>query len=72
MRCAALRALGLIQSEEVKKILLGYVRDDVPLEESAQASLALGDMEDPKVTSLLLEKHGEVKGEDLRRALLDS
>ena len=72
VRCAALRALGLIESEETKTILLGYIREDVSVEESAQASLTLGEMNDPRVTPLLVAKFEEVKGEDLRRALLDS
>jgi len=72
VRCAALRALGLVESEESKQILLSYVRDDVSVEESAQASLALGDMEDPKVTPLLLGKISQIQGEDLRRALFEA
>lgn len=72
VRCAALRALGLIENEESKRILLSYVRDDVSVEESAQASLALGDMEDPKVTPLLLGKVSQIQGEDLRRALFEA
>ena len=72
VRCAALRALGLIEDEESKRILLSYVRDDVSVEESAQASLALGDMEDPKVTTLLLGKVSQIQGEDLRRALFEA
>jgi len=72
VRCAALRALGLIENEESKRILLSYVRDNVSVEESAQASLALGDMEDPKVTPLLLGKVSQIQGEDLRRALFEA
>jgi len=72
VRCAALRALGLIEDEESVRILSSYVRDDVSIEESAQASLALGDMDDAKVTPLLLGKISQIQGEDLRRALFEA
>lgn len=72
VRCAALRALGLIEGEESRQILLGYIRDGGPVEESAQAALALGGMEAPEVTALLLQKIGEIKGEELHRALRDA
>lgn len=72
VRCAALRALGLIECDKTKNILLGYIRDGVSVEESAQATLTLGEMKDVKITHMLMEKLGQVKGDDLRRALLDS
>ena len=72
VRCAALRALGLIEGEESKKILMGYIQDGVSVEEAAQAALALGGMEDPAVTPLLLKKIGEIKREDVQRALMDA
>lgn len=72
VRCAALRALGLIEGEESKKILTGYIQDGVSVEEAAQASLALGGMQDPNVTALLLKKMGEIKREDVQRALMDA
>jgi len=72
VRCAALRALGSIEGEKSKKILLGYIQDGVSTEEAAQAALALGGMQDPKVTALLLKKIGEIKKEDVQRALLDA
>ena len=72
VRCAALRALGLIEGEETKKILMDYIQDGVSVEEAAQAALALGGMEDPAVTPLLLKKIGEIKREDVQRALMDA
>ena len=72
VRCGGLRALGLIEGEESKKILMGYIQDGVSVEEAAQAALALGGMEDPAVTPLLLKKIGEIKREDVQRALMDA
>jgi HEAT repeat protein len=72
VRCAALRALGLIEGEKSKKILMGYIQDGVSVEEAAQAALALGGMEDPDVTRLLVKKIGEIKREDVQRALMDA
>ena len=67
-----MRALGLIEGEESKKILMDYIQDGVSVEEAAQAALALGGMEDPAVTPLLLKKIGEIKREDVQRALMDA
>ena len=72
VRCAGLRALGLIEGEESKKILTGYIQDGVSVEEAAQAALALGGIEDSAVTPLLLKKIGEIKREDVQRALMDA
>jgi HEAT repeat protein len=72
VRCAGLRALGLIEGEESKKILMGYIQDGVSVEEAAQAALALGGMEDPAVTPLLLKKIGEIKKGDVQKALMDA
>ena len=72
VRCAALRALGLIEGEKSKKILIGYIQDEVSVEEAAQAALALGGMENPDVTRLLVKKIGEIKREDVQRALMDA
>ena len=72
VRCAALRALGLIEGEKSKEILMGYIQDGVSVEEAAQAALALGGMEDPDVTRLLVKKIGEIKREDVQRALMDA
>lgn len=72
VRCAALRALGLIESEESQRILLGYLQDGFPVEESAQAALSLGNMQDPRVTDWLIKKAGAVKGEEVQRAIRDA
>ena len=72
VRCAALRALGLIEGEKSKEVLTGYIQDGVSVEEAAQAALALGGMEDPDVTRLLVKKIGEIKREDVQRALMDA
>ena len=72
VRCAGLRALGLIEGEKSKEILVGYIQDGVSVEEAAQAALALGGMDDPAVTPLLLKKIGEIKREDVQRALMDA
>ena len=61
VRCAGLRAVGLIEGKKSKEILMGYIQDGVSVEEAAQAALALGGMEDPDVTPLLLGKIGEIK-----------
>ena len=59
VRCAALRALGLIECDKTKNILLGYIRDGVSVEESAQAALTLGEMKDVKITHMLIENSGK-------------
>ena len=72
VRCATLRAISLTDTREGMEILTGYIRDGVPLEDSAQAAIAMGGMSSPEVTQVLLQKLNGVTGKELRGCLLDT
>ena len=71
-RCGVLRALACTDCPAARQILQNYIRDDLPIEEAAQAALALGQMSDPSITPWLIDKWGSVKEGDLKRALLET
>jgi len=72
VRCAALRALAVTETAEARSILQDFVKDGVPIEEAAQAALALGGMEEPGVSAFLIGRFSGIANPDLRRAVLDS
>jgi hypothetical protein len=71
-RCAALRALAATGSAEAVAILQDYVSEERPLEEAAQAVLALGDLPDPRLTNFLLDKYQTVTDLELQACLLET
>lgn len=71
IRCGALRALGITEAAEARSILENYVRDGWPTEDAAQATLALGVIEDPAVSRFLINRFSLITNPDLRRAVLD-
>ena len=72
IRAAVLRALGATESLEAQAILKGIIRSDAVLEDAAQATMALGEMQDPTITAWLREKWQSVPEGDLKRCLLDT
>ena len=72
IRGAALRALGATESPQAQKILKHLIEPDVVLEDAAQATLALGEMEDPTITGWLRQKWETMPEGDLKRCLLDT
>lgn len=72
IRAAVLRALGATESLEAQAILKGIIRPDAVLEDAAQATMSLGEMEDPAITAWLREKWQSVPEGDLKRCLLDT
>jgi HEAT repeat protein len=72
VRGAVLRALGATGSPEAEAILQQFIRPDAILEDAAQATLALGEMEDPAITGWLKERWKTMPDGDLRRCLLDT
>jgi HEAT repeat protein len=71
-RCAALRALAYTGSPEAARILAAYINNETSIEESAQAVMALGEMQLPGTTQTLLEKYSEKPNDSLRSCLLDT
>ena len=72
IRAAVLRALGATGTAEAQGILKQTIRPDAVLEDAAQATLTLGEMEDPTITAWLREKWQSVPEGDLKRCLLDT
>ena len=72
IRAAVLRALGATGTAEAEGILKQTIRPDTFLEDAAQATLSLGEMEDPTITAWLREKWQSVSEGDLKRCLLDT
>lgn len=72
VRCASLRAIALTDTREGREILTGFIRDEVPIEDSAQATIAMGGMSSLEVTQVLLQKLNGVTGKELRGCLLDT
>lgn len=72
IRAAVLRALGATNSLEAQAILKQTIRPDAVLEDAAQSTLSLGEMEDPAITVWLREKWQSVPEGDLKRCLLDT
>ena len=72
VRCATLRAIALTDTLEARQILNGFIRDGVPIEDAAQAAIAMGGMSSPEVTQELLQKLNGVTGKELRGCLLDT
>jgi len=72
VRGAVLRALGATESPEAQAILKQTIRPDAVLEDAAQATLALGEMEDPTITGWLRQKWETMPEGDLKRCLLDT
>ena len=72
IRAAVLRALGATGTAEAQGILKQTIRPDAVLEDAAQATLSLGEMEDPTITTWLREKWQSIPEGDLKRCLLDT
>jgi HEAT repeat protein len=72
VRAAVLRALGATNSLEAQVILKQTIRPDAVLEDAAQATLSLGEMEDPTITAWLRGRWQSVPEGDLKRCLLDT
>ncbi len=72
IRAAVLRALGATGTAEAQGILKQTIRPDAVLEDAAQATLTLGEMEDPTITACLRGKWQSVPEGDLKRCLLDT
>jgi HEAT repeat protein len=72
VRCAAIRAMALTDTIEAKEILNGFIQDGLPIEDAAQATIAMGGMSSPDVTRVLLGKLNGVIGKELRGCLLDT
>lgn len=72
IRAAVLRALGLTGSVEAEGVLKEFIRPDAILEDAAQATMALGEMEDPAISGWLRQKWETMPEGDLKRCLLDT
>ncbi len=71
IRCAAMRALAATGAREAMDILESFVTDSQAIEQSAQATIALGGMEYPEVTNILLGKLDSTQSNELRGCILD-
>jgi HEAT repeat protein len=72
VRCAALRALACTRDPEAASILESFIRDDKSIEESAQATLALSQMETPGVAATLAGQYQSIRSPELQSCLLDA
>lgn len=72
VRCATLHAIALTDTGEATEILTEFIHDGGPIEDSAQATIALGGMSSPEVTHVLLQKLNGVTGKELKGCLLDT
>lgn len=72
IRAAVLRALGLTGSVEAEGVLKEFIRPDAILEDAVQATMALGEMEDPAISGWLRQKWETMPEGDLKRCLLDT
>lgn len=72
VRRAAMRGLAMTESPKAIARLKSFLREDLAIEESTEAVLALGHMKSPAVTPLLETALGQIKESVLREHLLDS
>lgn len=72
VRRAAMRGLAMTESAKAITRLKSFLREDLAIEESTEAALALGHMKSPAVTPLLAGALGQIKESVLREHLLDS
>lgn len=72
VRRAALRGLGRTESPEAENLLAGYAKDGVAIEESTEAALVLGQMQNPAVTGKLQGLLGQARDPVLREHLVDA
>lgn len=72
VRCAALRALALTGHPQAISLLASYLRDDIRIEESAQAALALAQMDLPGIADILQQGFHATRSPELREGLLQS
>ena len=71
-RRAAIRGLAMTELPKAISLLNSFLREDLAIEESTEAALALGHMKSPVVTTLLETALGQIKESVLREHLLDS
>ena len=70
--CAAMRALAVTGTRESLDILSSFIADNYAIEQSAQATIALGGIEDPEVTNMLLRKLDATNKSELKSCILDA
>ncbi len=72
VRRAAMRGLAMTESAKAIARLKAFLREDLAIEESTEAALAMGHMKSPAVTALLETALGQIKESVLREHLLDA
>ena len=72
VRRAAMRGLASTQTPEAILLLQSYLSDNVTIEESTEAALALASMDNPSVTPILQTALEKTRGATLREHLVDA